>query len=81
MTTSKRTEQRLPLRSGKTWTEVRRVRGLILAEMWKDLFEGEGVPTRFLPVPGDTETGEFALYGIMVPTEKFHVIEEILRKA
>ncbi|MBI3953993.1 MAG: hypothetical protein HY330_05720 [Chloroflexi bacterium] len=81
MTSIQSDKQRLPLRSGKTWTEVRRVRGLIVAEMWKDLFEGEGVPTRLLPVPGDAETGEFALYGIMVPTEKFHVVEEILRKA
>ena len=51
----------------------------MIAEMWKDLFEGEGIPTRLLPL--DLETaGETSSYRILVPAEKKHVIEEILRK-
>jgi len=32
------------------WVEVKQARSLMLAEMWKELFEGEGIPTRILPV-------------------------------
>jgi len=32
------------------WVEVKKARSLALAEMWKELFEGEGIPTRLLPL-------------------------------
>ena len=31
------------------WVEFKRVKGLMAAEMWKALYEGEGLPTRLLP--------------------------------
>ncbi|MBA7667215.1 hypothetical protein ES703_75300 [subsurface metagenome] len=34
------------------WVEVKKARSLALAEMWKELFEGEGIPTRLLPLAG-----------------------------
>jgi hypothetical protein len=52
----------------------------MLAEMWKELFEGEGVPTRILPDPQSPRVGEMASYWVLVPGDKTHVIEEILRK-
>ena len=52
----------------------------MLAEMWKELFEGEGVPTRILPDPDSTGEGELAQYRVYVPQFREHVVEEILRK-
>ena len=52
----------------------------MLAEMWKELFEGEGIPTRFLPAAGEAPDREFVTYSILVPQDKEHVIQEVLRK-
>lgn len=60
------------------WIEVKRASGRMIAEMWKELFEGEGIPTRLLPV--NLEGGERATYRVMVPKDRDHVIAEILRK-
>ena len=48
--------------------------------MWKEAFEGEGIPARIMPVSGlpmGQETG-----GIfdLVPQDKEHVIKDVLRK-
>ena len=52
----------------------------MLAEMWKDLFEGEGIPTKLLPADGTLIMSETTAYKVYVPTEKAHIIDEILRK-
>jgi len=52
----------------------------MIAEMWKEFFEGEGIPTRLLVAPDSPTIGEFATYYILIPEEKDHVVEEILRK-
>jgi len=52
----------------------------MLAEMWKELFEGEGIPTRILPLPGEPRDREIAAYSILVPRDKEHIIQEVLRK-
>ena len=52
----------------------------MLAEMWKELFEGEGVPTHILPTSGKPIGQESATYLILVPEDKEHVIKEVLRK-
>jgi len=62
------------------WTEVKRAQNLVTAEMWKELFEGEGIPTRILPVSGMPMGQELTTYRILVPQDKEHVIEEVLRK-
>ncbi|MBI2853607.1 MAG: hypothetical protein HYX87_01625 [Chloroflexi bacterium] len=62
------------------WTQVRTASSLIVAETWKEVFEGEGIPTRILPDTSKPGVGEFATYKILVSQEKAHVIEEILRK-
>jgi len=60
------------------WIEIRTAPNLMIAEMWKELFEAEGIPTRLLPEsPG---TGERASYRVLVPELKKHLIEEILKK-
>ena len=62
------------------WTEVKRAQNLMMAEMWKELFEGEGIPTRILPASGEPMDQESATYRVLVPKDKEHVIEEVLRK-
>ncbi len=62
------------------WTEVKKAKNLMTAEMWKEFFEGEGVPTRILPADGEAMGQESATYRILVPKDKEHVIEEVLRK-
>ncbi len=61
------------------WIEVKTAPNLVLAEMWKESFEGEGIPTQILPVTGEAPGRELVAYRIMVPADKKHLIEEILR--
>jgi hypothetical protein len=61
------------------WTEIRKTPNLMLAEMWKEYFEGEGIPTQILPVTGEAPTRELVAYRILVPEDKKHLVEEILR--
>ncbi|MEE8471388.1 MAG: hypothetical protein V3S51_08670 [Dehalococcoidia bacterium] len=60
------------------WTEFKVVPNLMLAEMWKELFEAEGIPTRLLPE--GPEAGERTSYRVLVPELRKHLIEDILRK-
>jgi len=62
------------------WVEVKKAKILMVAEMWKELFEGEGIPTRILPTSGMPIGQEFATYSVLVPEDKEHVINEVLRK-
>jgi len=52
----------------------------MLAEMWKEFFEGEGIPTRILPDAEKLEMKESVPYKIYVSQERLHVVEEVLRK-
>jgi hypothetical protein len=62
------------------WVEVKRAPSLMMAEMWKELFEGEGIPTRIMPISGLPTGQELATYRVLVPKDKEHVIREVLRK-
>lgn len=62
------------------WVQIKTANSLMIAEMWKELFEGEGIPTRILPVSGEAPGRELAEYRILVPNDKRHVVEEVLRK-
>ncbi|MBE0479525.1 MAG: hypothetical protein IBX68_00945 [Dehalococcoidia bacterium] len=60
------------------WIEFRTVPNLVLAEMWKELFEGEGIPTRVLP--DQRGAGIRGKYRVLVPQLKKHLVDEVLRK-
>ena len=62
------------------WVEIKKAPNLMMAEMWKELFEGEGIPTRIMPESGLPIGQEAATYRILVPQDKEHVIREVLRK-
>ena len=61
------------------WTEVKKAPNLMLAEMWKEYFVGEGIPTQIWPVSGETPGRELVEYRVLVPADKKHLIEEILK--
>ncbi len=50
------------------------------AEMWKECFEGEGIPTRIMPASGLPVGQELTTYSVLVPKDKEHVIKDVLRK-
>ena len=62
------------------WVEVKKANSLVIAEMWKECFEGEGIPTRIMPSSGLPIGQEIAEYKILIPQDKEHVIKDILRK-
>jgi Putative prokaryotic signal transducing protein len=62
------------------WVEVKKAPNLMLAEMWKELFEGEGIPVLLVPQGGGAPNRELVSYQVMVPADKGHVAEEVLRK-
>ena len=62
------------------WTDYKRASNLMSAEMWKDVLEGDGLPTKILP-DGDILTwGERSTFRVLVPKGREHVADEILRK-
>ena len=62
------------------WIEYRTVPNLIMAQMWKDVLEGDGLPTKILPVGDIMEWGERVPFKVYVPRGREHVADEILRK-
>ena len=62
------------------WVTVKKTKTLVIAEMWKECFEGEGIPTRIMPVVGLPIGQELAEYSVQVPQDKEHVIKDVLRK-
>ena len=63
------------------WVDFKKAPNLMIAEMWKELLEGEGLPTQILPAGDDILSwSERTPYRIMVPRGREHVAEEILRK-
>ena len=62
------------------WVDYLKVPNLIIAEMWKNLLEGEGLPTRVLPDGNLLDWAEATPFRVMVPRGREHVADEILRK-
>jgi hypothetical protein len=62
------------------WVKVKSAPNLMMAEMWKEFFEGEGIPARILPDPEKPGTEELSGYNVYVSQEKVHVVNEVLRK-
>jgi hypothetical protein len=60
--------------------EFKRAPNLMSAEMWKEVLEAEGLPTRILPEGNILDWGERSPFRIYVPKGREHVAEEILRK-
>lgn len=62
------------------WTDYRKTSNLMAAEMWKDVLEGDGLPTKILPDGDILSWGERVSFRVLVPKGREHVADEILRK-
>ena len=63
------------------WTELTTAPNLMVAEMWKDFFDAEAVIAFIAPAGTDWEgLSADQPRRIMVPLDKKHVAEEVLRK-
>ncbi|MBI4302080.1 MAG: hypothetical protein HY664_05700 [Chloroflexi bacterium] len=62
------------------WTEMVKAPNLMVAELWKELFEGEQIPARIMVDPNKLTGGETEPRIVYVPRRKKHVAEEVLRK-
>ena len=62
------------------WVDYRKAPNLLIAEMWKDVLEGEGLPTKIIPVGDILTWGERVAFRVMVPRGREHLADEILRK-
>jgi hypothetical protein len=62
------------------WVEFKKVPNLTIAEIWKEVLEGEGLPSRILPDGDILDWGESVPFTVFVPKGREHVADEILRK-
>ena len=62
------------------WVDYKKAPNLMLAEMWKEILEGEGLPVRLLPEGDILDYAESVPFRVMVPRGREHVADEILRK-
>ncbi len=62
------------------WVQVKSAPNKMMAEMWKEFLEGEGIPARILPDTPRLEMRESVPYKVYVSQERLHVVEEVLRK-
>jgi len=62
------------------WVDYRTAPNLMLAEMWKDVLESEGLTTKIIPEGDILSWGERVGFRVMVPSGREHVADEILRK-
>ena len=62
------------------WVEYKRTNSLMVAESWKKVLDGEGLPAKILPVGDILDWGEDVPFMVMVPKGREHVADEIIRK-
>ena len=62
------------------WVDYRKAPNLMVAEMWKDVLEGDGLPTKILPEGDILDWSERTPFRVLVPKGREHVADEILRK-
>ena len=62
------------------WTELLEAKNRYIAELWKELFDAEGVATRVMVVGNPADATDLTPRKIYVPDSKTRVAEEIIRK-
>lgn len=62
------------------WTELFETKNRYTAEIWKELFDAEGLATRVIVVGDPAQASDLTPRKIYVPDSKTHVAQEILRK-
>jgi hypothetical protein len=62
------------------WTQLLVAKNRFIAELWKELFDAEGVATRVVISGNPNDATDLTPRVIWVPDSKTHVAEEIIRK-
>ena len=62
------------------WIDYKNAPNLMIAEMWKNLLEGEGLPAKITPEDDILDWGEGIKFRVLVPKGREHVADEIIRK-
>ena len=63
------------------WTPIAKAPNLMIAEIWKELFDMEGVTAMIVPDTANwVGAGEGTPRLILVPKSKKHVADEVVRK-
>lgn len=62
------------------WTELFEVKNRYIAELWRELFNAEGLATRVVVAGDPADVSDMTPRKIFVPDSKTHVAREILRK-
>ena len=62
------------------WIDYKKASNLMTAQMWKDVLEGDGLPTQIIPDGDIRSWGERTSFRVLVPKGREHVADEILRK-
>ena len=62
------------------WVDYRKVPNLMIAEMWKNALEADGLPTKILPEGEILSWSERVPFRVLVPKGREHVADEIIRK-
>ncbi len=62
------------------WIDYKKASNLMTAQMWKDVLEGDGLPTQIIPDGDIMSWGERTSFRVLVPKGREHVADEILRK-
>jgi hypothetical protein len=61
------------------WAYFRTAPNRIIAEMWLEWLQAEGIPSRMVPVEGTAHLGDRASFWIVIPKGKEQVVAESLR--
>jgi hypothetical protein len=62
------------------WTELFEAKNRYAAELWKELFDAEGLACRLVVTGDPAQASDMTPRKIYVPDSKTHVAAEILRK-
>jgi len=62
------------------WTELFEVKNRYIAEVWRELFNAEGVASHVVVVGDAATAGDMTPRKIFVPDSKTHVALEVMRK-
>ena len=62
------------------WHQLLQAKNRFIAELWRELFDAEGVATRVVVVGNLEDSTDLTPRLIYVPDSKTHVAEEIMRK-
>jgi hypothetical protein len=62
------------------WTPLFQVKNRYVAELWRELFNAEGVATRIVNVGDAADVSDMSPRVLYVPDSKTHVATEIMRK-